>query len=290
MSVDLAGELCRLEEEGSTGVLRAGDGVFHFSDGAITSVDCPRTTGLERLAVEAGVVTTEDWRRAGSGDAAPLLKKPKLETLAVLSVYDAAYFVLTSDAAPEFRPTAPHWLSGVCRVRPRALVRECVRRGDSGPWLADLVDRVPVVPARRVPQERVTLTGGQAEVLAAADARRSIAGIARELGRTTYGCLVAVRDLTEAGLIAPPEAVPAEAVSRGSDGVARRGPRHARVESAEFSDSVGLVRHSPPQAGSPALPLRRRAQASVPVPAADRWQPVDRDLLVRLRVALRELT
>ncbi|WP_245545969.1 MarR family transcriptional regulator, partial [Nocardia higoensis] len=205
MSGDLAVELRRLEQEGSTGVLLAGDGEFHLADGAIASAHCHRATGLDRLVVEAGVATPEDWRRAGAGDPSGVLDQPQLETLALLSVYDAAYFLLSSGAEPEFRPAPAHWLSRVCHVRPRELVRECERRGDpgSGPWPAELVDRAPVVPARRVHRRRVMLTAGQAEVLAAADARRSVTEIARYLGRTTYGCLTAVRELTVSGLIEP---------------------------------------------------------------------------------------
>ncbi|WP_054812893.1 hypothetical protein [Nocardia arizonensis] len=199
MGVDLAVELRRLEQEGRTGTLCAGDGAFHLAGGAIASVECRRTAGLDRLVVEAG------------GDPASLLGHPRLEALALLSVFDAGYFLLASGARaePEFRPAPPHWLAPVCRVPPRDLVRECARRGDpeSGPWPADLVDRAPVVPVRGLP--RRPLPGGQAEVLAAADSERTVAGIARDLGRTTYGCLVAVRDLTAAGLIAEPVAGPA---------------------------------------------------------------------------------
>ncbi|MFD4432997.1 hypothetical protein ACFWPJ_27055, partial [Nocardia sp. NPDC058497] len=168
MSVALAEELHRLEEQGSTGVLRAGDGEFHLARGAIASAGCRRTIGLDRLVVEAGVATAEDWRRAGAGDPGRLLQKPRLETLALLSVFDAAYFLLASSAEPEFRPAPEHWLAPVCRIAPRALVHECARRSDRGPWPADLVAAVPVVPARRVRRNRVVLTGGHAEVLAAA--------------------------------------------------------------------------------------------------------------------------
>ncbi|MBF6300725.1 hypothetical protein IU459_24730 [Nocardia amamiensis] len=271
MGVELAVELRRLESEGSTGVLRAGDGAFHLADGAIVSADCGRTTGLDRLVIEAGVATAEDWQRAGAGDPGRVLGRPRLETLALLSVFDAAYFLLASPAVPEFRPAPPHWLAPVCHITPHALVHECARRGDPewGPWPAELVDRAPVVPVRRVRRRRVVLTGGQAEVLAAADAQRSIAGISRELGRTTYGCLMAVRDLTAAGLIERPIATPPPA------------------EPLRPAEPEAVI---PVAAGAPGrLPRRRvrRPGASVPVP--DRSEPPDRDLLVRLRAALEEL-
>ncbi|MBF6079067.1 hypothetical protein ACWDSF_30030 [Nocardia beijingensis] len=276
MSPELAVELRRLEREGRTGVLRAGDGAFHLAEGAIVSADCRRTTGLDRLVVEAGVATAEDWRRADAGDPGRVLGRPRLETLAMLSVFDAAYFLLASPAVPEFRPAPPHWLAPVCHITPRALVQECARRGDpgSGPWPADLVDRVPVVPVRRVRRRRLVLTGGQAEVLAAVDGRRSVAGIGRELGRTTYGCLVAVRDLTAAGLIEPPVA-------------------------ARVSVAAGPVAPEPVRSGPPAVPPvlaepgrlpRRRGRHSAPTaPVTDPLEPPDRDLLVRLQAALEEL-
>ncbi|MFE6922639.1 hypothetical protein ACFVAV_16495 [Nocardia sp. NPDC057663] len=334
MSLALAEELHRLEEQGSTGVLRAGDGEFHLARGAIASAGCRRTIGLDRLVVEAGVATAEDWRRAGAGDPGRLLHKPRLETLALLSVFDAAYFLLASAAEPEFRPAPEHWLAPVCRVAPRALVHECARRSDPewGPWPADLVAAVPVVPARRVRRNRVVLTGGQAEVLAAADERRSIAEIARDLGRTTYGCLVAVRDLTTAGLIQQPD-LAAAGLLQTPDGTAVEAPqappagRHLAL-APEPADDTARHRRPAPTTGVPALPRRipsvlaagtvrsphplqagtnersgrhavdeeataparrRGTQAGTAPYEPERWQQVDRELLIRLRAALEEL-
>ncbi|GGK99416.1 hypothetical protein [Nocardia jinanensis] len=263
MRVELADELQRLEDEGRTGVLHVGDGEFHLAGGTIASAACSRTTGLDRLVVEAGVASAEDWQRAGTGDPGPMLERPLLETLALLSVFDAAYFLLATPVVAEFRPAPAHWLSAVCHIRPRALVRECARRGDpgSGPWPAELVDRAAVVPVRRVRRRRVVLTGGQAEILAAADNRRSVTGIARELGRTAYGCLEAVRDLTVAGLIEPPLGAP--------------------VSGVDPADAVPIREAEPP--------LRRRTRHATPVPEGDEWEPVDAELLTRLRAALEDL-
>ncbi|MEV6333118.1 hypothetical protein AB0M12_00215 [Nocardia vinacea] len=249
MVVDVATELRRLEKQRCTGVLCVGDGAFHLADGVITAADCLRTTDLERLAVAAGVATAAEWQRAASGDPGRVPVLPRLETLALLSVFDAAYFLLATPVVPEFRSAPPHWLAPVCQIPPRVLLHECARRGDpeAEPWPAELVDRAPVVPVRRVRRRRVALSGGQTEVLAAADSRRSVTGIARDLGRTSYGALVAVRELTAAGLIEPPDL--------------GTGPR-------QF------------------LPRRvRRA----PVAHPQSWEPVDRDVLIRLRAALEEL-
>ncbi|PPJ34063.1 hypothetical protein C5E45_03385 [Nocardia nova] len=264
MGLELAVALRKLEEEGSTGVLRAGDGSFHLTRGAIVSADCRRTTGLDRLVVEAGVATAEDWQRAGSGDPGRVLAQPQLETLALLSVFDAAYFLLASATTPEFEPAPEHWLAPVCHINPGLLVNECARRGDpeAGPWPAEAVDRAPVVPVRRVRRRRISLTGGQAEVLAAADGRRTVADIARELGRTSYGCLVAVRDLTLADLIQPADATTFPAIP---------------VPPARSEVVV------PP-------PLVRRRRSATSVVPPDHWEsPVDVDVLVRLRAALEEL-
>lgn len=258
MSVDLAVELGLLEKDRGTGVLRTDVGQFHFADGAIVSAECRWTAGLDRLAVEAGILTEEDWERAGAGDSAPVMAQPRLEALALLSVFDAAYFLLAASADAEFRPEPAHWLAPICRVPPRALVRECERRGDprSGPWPAHLVDVAPVVPVRRVRRKRVVLTGGQAEVLATADGTRTIAVIARMLGRTTYGCLEAVRELTAAELLDRPIVPEPVAVAA------------TRV---------------------PMTPLpRRRAQPVEPLSPGDPIRPVDREVLLRLRAALEE--
>ncbi|MFJ4650391.1 hypothetical protein ACIP5Y_03840 [Nocardia sp. NPDC088792] len=276
MRDELALELQRLEQQRCTGTLHSGAGAIHLVDGAVTAADCPHTTGLDRLLIEAGVATVEEWRRARAGDPGGLLARSRLETFALLAVFDAAYFLLAAPAPLEFRPGPPHWLAAACRISPGALLHECRRRGDPGapPWPVSLVDQAPVVPIRRVRRRRVVLTGGQAEVLAAADARRSIAGIARDLGRTTYGCLLAVRELTAAGLVEPPVVV------------VLPDPVRAVLSEPVLPDPVLSV---PTRPESQAPPLRRRVRQATSVAVPDRWEPPDRDVLVRLRAALEEL-
>ncbi|MRH90066.1 hypothetical protein GFY24_21925 [Nocardia sp. SYP-A9097] len=299
MNAELASELRRLAAEGSTGVLHAGDGAIHLTEGTIARADCRRTTGLDRLVVEAGVATPEEWQRAEAGDLGPLLHRPQLETLALLSVFDAAYFLLAAPTIPEFHPAPPHWLAPICRIAPPTLVEECARRGDpeSGPWPVTLVDRVPVVPARRIPRRRVVLTGGQAEMLAAADARRSITTIANDLGRTTFGCLTAVRELTEAGLIEPPRPI---SVPRHAAEPHAAAPRNlALIVPARSSPQPAAAREPDPGSAAPdRAPLsvsqpsqlpRRRTRSGTTTPVSERWKPIDREVLVRVRAALEEL-
>ncbi|MCA2209898.1 hypothetical protein [Nocardia rosealba] len=288
MSAALAEELQRLEEQGSTGILRAGDGEFHLARGAIASVGCRRTIGLDRLAVEAGVATDEDLRRARAGEPGALLRRPRLETLARLSAYDAAYFLLETEAEAEFVPTEEHWLAPVCRIAPHALVSECARRRrpDAGPWTAEMVSTVPVSPTHRARRKRTVLTVGQADVLAAADNHRTIADIARELGRTTYGCLVAVRDLTRAGLIEAPESADAEPRTRhltvaprpehGRHAATRGGAGYAAAQENSGTDAATPIASARvASAGKPIPPLPRRVPSPVTPPTSGRHALVE---------------
>ncbi|HEU5025662.1 MAG TPA: hypothetical protein VFV01_12145, partial [Spirillospora sp.] len=68
-------------------------------------------------------------------------------------------------------------------------------------WPHDDADAAPVVPVRRVRRQRVILTGLQAEILLNADGRRTPAELARDLGRTAFACLLAVRGLAAAALL-----------------------------------------------------------------------------------------
>ncbi|MFE5287329.1 hypothetical protein ACFRAQ_20390 [Nocardia sp. NPDC056611] len=280
MDSELVIELRRLEQQRGTGVLTVGDGAFHLVEGAIVAADCRRTTGLDRLAITAGLTDAEGWRRARSGTPDQLPTGPRLETLALLSVFDAAYLLLAAPARVEFREEPAHWLAHACRITPGALIHECARRGDpaAGVWPVELVDRVAVVPVRRVQRRRVVLTGGQAEVLAAVDARRSISGLAEDLGRTTYGCLLAVRELTAAGLIEAPVMV---ALADHIGAVAE--PDRAPAEPSPAADENSAA------ATNSAPPLRRRVRQAAAVAVPDRWEPPDRDVLIRLRAALEEL-
>lgn len=116
-----------------------------------------------------------------------------------------------------------------------------------------------MVPVRRVTRQRVILTGLQAEILLNADGRRTPPQLARELGRTVFACLLAVRGLAAASLL-------------------RIGP----------PDGFGAapVREAPAAPAAPAAPVRDDVPAGW---APADWAPTDHDLLVRLHAALVEL-
>ncbi|WP_018656321.1 hypothetical protein [Actinomadura flavalba] len=211
--------LRRAEADERTGVLHAGDeGAFFLDRGAVTYVTNRATTGLDRLVMSSGTVSAEEWGRVllavAERDGAPLreagrapgLGRARLEMFALLAAFDAASSLLGSAAEPRFEAGPPHWLAPVCRITPATLVLERTRRRDrlDAEWPDDRADTAPVVPVRRVRRQRVILTGLQAELLLNADGHRTAAGLALDLGRTTFGCLLAVRALAAARLIERP--------------------------------------------------------------------------------------
>lgn len=201
MGGDICGALAALERERRTGVLRVGDdGAFHLAGGA--------------------VVHAESRHVPGAGD---LPGGPDPELPALLALFDAAYFLLGSAAEPVFTEGVEDTAGGPLRIGVATLVHEQRRRRArlDAAWPGGSVDAAPVVPVRRVRRQRVILTGVQAEILLNADGRRTPARLARDLGRTAFGCLLAVRGLAAASLVEtePPARAepPVAAVPRGWD-------------------------------------------------------------------------
>ncbi|MFB4304639.1 hypothetical protein [Actinomadura sp. GTD37] len=179
MAGDISGVLGALERERRTGVLRAGgDGAFHIERGAVVHAESPHAPG--------------------PGD---LPAGPDPELPALLAMFDAAYFLLGSAAEPVFTEGPPS--GGPRRITAATLVHEQRRRRArlDAAWPDGGVDVAPVEPVRRVRRQRVILTGVQAEILLNADGRRTPARLARDLGRTAFGCLLAVRGLAAASLV-----------------------------------------------------------------------------------------
>ncbi|MEV3921047.1 hypothetical protein [Actinomadura coerulea] len=190
----VAGALAALEREKATGLLRVGgDGAFHVDRGAVT--------------------LAESRHAPGPGD---LPDGADRELAGLLAMFDAACLLLDSRAEPAFTEGAPG--GGPRRVTVATLVHEQRRRRAllDAAWPDASVDVAPVVPVRRVRRQRVILTGLQAEILLNADGRRTPAQLARELGRTVFACLLAVRGLAAASLVrtGPPDG-PGAAPVRG---------------------------------------------------------------------------
>ncbi|GAA1789913.1 hypothetical protein [Actinomadura chokoriensis] len=204
MGGDICGVLRVLERERRTGVLRVGDdGAFHLAGGA--------------------VVRAESRHVPGAGDL-PGGPDPEL-----LALFDAAYFLLGSAAEPVFAEAAA---DGALRITVPTLVHEQRRRRArlDAAWPDGGVDAAPVVPVRRVRRQRVILTGVQAEILLNADGRRTPARLARDLGRTAFGCLLAVRGLAAASLVEAEPAVAESPEGWGEGAVEWAAPDHELLD------------------------------------------------------------
>ncbi|MFF0520547.1 hypothetical protein ACFYTC_17690 [Actinomadura nitritigenes] len=236
----VARTLGMLERERATGLLRVGD------DGA--------------LHLDGGAVTRAESRHApGPRDLTGALGGPDPELPALLALFDAAYFLLGSGAEPVFTDGPPPAQGPARRITAATLVHERRRRRTllHSAWPYDDVDAAPVEPVRRVRRQRVILTGLQAEILLNADGRRTPGELARDLGRTAFACLLAVRGLAAAALL-------------------RTRPHDPAHDPAPGSAAGALAPPGPPGPPLPAEP-----------PAG--WAPADHDLLARLRAALVEL-
>ncbi|GAA1859622.1 hypothetical protein [Actinomadura bangladeshensis] len=204
MGGDICGVLGMLERERRTGVLRVGDdGAFHLARGAVVRAESRHVPG-----------------------AADLPGGPDPELLAL---FDAAYFLLGSAAEPVF---AEEPADGALRITVPTLMHEQRRRRArlDAAWPDGGVDVAPVVPVRRVRRQRVILTGVQAEILLNADGRRTPARLARDLGRTAFGCLLAVRGLAAASLVETEPAVAASPEGWGEGAVEWAAPDHELLD------------------------------------------------------------
>ncbi|MFB4302098.1 hypothetical protein [Actinomadura sp. NTSP31] len=179
----LARTLGTLERERATGLLRiGGDGAFHLDGGAVTHATSRHAPG--------------------PGDLHGALTGPDPELPALLAVFDAAFFLLGSQAEPVFTE-GPAERGPVRPITAATLVHERRRRRSllDSAWPCPDLDAAPVIPVRRVRRQRVILTGLQAEILLNADGRRTPADLAGDLGRTAFACLLAVRGLAAAALV-----------------------------------------------------------------------------------------
>ncbi|MFI7233000.1 hypothetical protein ACIBO5_58325 [Nonomuraea angiospora] len=204
-----------LARERSTGALRLGrNGTIFLHDGRVTYMECAQTPGVERLLTARGRMTEAALRGLqADGGCARLLEEGALTPgelqFAVLgAVLDAAFFLLPiSGTRPKFRPGERHWLGGQWFFDVAGLVRECARRRAhlADIWPSAEVDTLPVRPVPWLPGHGVTLTRVQWEVIVGADQKATPLELSKQLGRSGYAVLLAVRRLAAAGLLTPPD-------------------------------------------------------------------------------------
>jgi hypothetical protein len=207
---------CAAQVTGALRILDPPGGSVYLVDGRIGYAECPAVPGLDRLLTASGRVPAEAWRAAlAAGRAtnrvgaelvsAGLLTTAELESVVLLALHDAAYFLFDALAQVRFEPGAVHPLGTGCAVDLATLCTEVDRRKQVlvEAWPDAAIDTAAVVPARRLRGQFVALTALQWEVVANADRRRSPVDLARLLGRDSFTLLLEVRRLARAGLVEP---------------------------------------------------------------------------------------
>ncbi|ROO84671.1 hypothetical protein EDD29_2198 [Actinocorallia herbida] len=257
-------QLERLAREQATGTLLLGDdGAFHLLDGQVVHAETGLAPSLHDLLTASGRLSEQGWeglrtRGPGQGPASPArLTGTELEAHALIQLFDAAFFLLRSAHEPEFHGGKRAYWPDCLAVDPVTLCVETRRRRGllDEAWPSPLADDGPVEPVRRLRRQRVILTGLQMEILLNADGRKTPSGLARELGRTRFGCTLAVRGLVASALVREPEP------AAGGDPAPR-----GRIGGAPLRD-----------------------QGAPPFGGPTKWADVDLALLTQLHDALREL-
>ncbi|MGW6503730.1 hypothetical protein [Nonomuraea angiospora] len=297
-----------LARERSTGALRLGrNGTIFLHDGRVTYMECAQTPGVERLLTARGRMTEAALRGLqADGGCARLLEEGALTPgelqFAVLgAVLDAAFFLLPiSGTRPKFRPGERHWLGGQWFFDVAGLVRECARRRAhlADIWPSAEVDTLPVRPVPWLPGHGVTLTRVQWEVIVGADQKATPLELSKQLGRSGYAVLLAVRRLAAAGLLTPPDPSHTTSPTPNRTAAADKRPRHAEPADADDAAEPDEVADGGEAPGA-GLPKRARhpyerpphdpGAVAQPLGPPVTGDPTDLALLMRLKKALEEL-
>ncbi len=261
--------LTQVAGERQTGVLVVGGhpgGAVYVLEGRVIYAESPAAPGVGELLTASGRLAGRTWQNAldlGTSTARVgrllveqgHLTQGELELCVLGAIYDAAYFVLSSAAAPvEFLTGATHWLGPVVHVDPAAINREVGRRvGLLDEIFPDRrIDTAAVAPVTRPPRERVTLTSLQWELLVHADGQRTPADLALLLGRAGYATIQELRRMAAMGLLELPEA-------------RSETPEFVRLPRARGT-AVDVERPVVRPQETPAVPVVAGARASVPAP------------------------
>jgi hypothetical protein len=290
--------------EGRTGAVVVGGapgGTVYLVEGSVVYAESPAAPGVGALLTSSGRLAARTWQAATeAGSARTLvtqghLTQGELELCVLGASYDAAYFALSPESGTAtFDDGRRHWLGDIVRIDPAALTRESRRRVR----LLDEIypharlDTAAIVPVKKPPRERVTLTAPQWELLVHADGRRTPADLAQLLGRAGYSTVQELRRLAAAGLVEAPPAVPAKPAALPPAPV-RPHPRplDRREATTVVIPTTAVVSSGDPP--PPAKLARRKPGAKLPKEIAAEThlthQGTDEVLLKRIRTALRAL-
>ena len=187
-------------------------GVIFLRDGLVNGVESPAAPSVDRLLTACGKVEERVWETIPSRPARALVEgghvsAAEIELCAVNALYDAAYFVLSTERAElRFAPDIEHWLGADCTVTADQLCDHVLRQrrilDEVHP--SDVTDTAPVRPVLRPGLDRVLVSGLQWEIVLHADGRRTPQELAGLLGCSAYAVTLDVRRLAAAGLMEPP--------------------------------------------------------------------------------------
>ncbi|GIF34773.1 DUF4388 domain-containing protein [Actinoplanes utahensis] len=279
---DLLARVAGARQTGALVVKGHPGGAVYVLEGRVLYAESPAAPGVGELLTSSGRLAGRTWQSAldlGTSTARVgrllveqgHLTQGELELCVLGATYDAAYFVLSDDAAPaEFLAGAMHWLGPVVHIDAAAVEREVRRRIQ---LLDEIfpnprIDVAPVIPVTRPPRERVTVTAPQWEVLVHADGQRTPADLAQLLGRAGYAIIAELRRMAAAGLIEPPETKAPE----GPEFVRLPHPRGASVPVSR-SAPAGSVPASPASAS----PVPADSAPASPVPVISGPEPAARN-------------
>lgn len=209
-------QLAGLGATGALTVVGEPGGVIFIREGLVNGAESPAAPSVDRLLTAAEVVDERVWETIPSRPARALVEgghvtAAEIELCAIGALYDAAFFVLSTEKAElRFAPDIEHWLGAECTVTADQLCDHVVRQrrilDEVHP--SDVTDTAAVRPVLRPGLDRVLLSGLQWEIVLHADGRRTPQELAGLLGRAAYAVTLDVRRLAAAGLVLPPE--PAE--------------------------------------------------------------------------------
>ncbi|MET7420530.1 hypothetical protein [Dactylosporangium sp. NPDC005555] len=205
-------QLATLGATGALTVVGEPGGVIFLRDGLVNGVESPAAPSVDRLLTAAEVVDERVWETIPSRPARALVEgghvtAAEIELCAINALYDAAFFVLSTERAElRFAPDIEHWLGAEGTVTADQLCDHVTRQhrilDEVHP--SDVTDTAAVRPVLRPGLDRVLLSGLQWEIVLHADGERTPQELAGLLGRSAYAVTLDVRRLAAAGLVQPP--------------------------------------------------------------------------------------
>ncbi|MEV4132390.1 ADAM 12 protein [Dactylosporangium sp. NPDC049742] len=256
-------QLAGLGVTGALTVVGQPGGVIFLRDGLVNGVESPAAPSVDRLLTAAGVVDERVWETIPSRPARALvegghLTAAEVELCAINALYDAAWFVLSTERAElRFAPDIEHWLGAESTVTADQLCDHVARQrrilDEVHP--SDVTDTAAIRPVLRPGLDRVLLSGLQWEIVLHADGQRTPQDLAGLLGRSAYAVTLDVRRLAAAGLIESPPPTVDEPPSSSAP---------SSTPSSSVDSASVPVAPAPSPAPSPASP-----PAASPTPATE---------------------